>query len=1050
MRLHAQSGFSLLQISIVLTVGALILAAILPGGSAGGEMAKTRITLERMEKIEDAMQDFMSKNQRRPYPSDITADFSSAAFGSEISTPTDYSTVPTTHFTSSCIAVDFETTANDTTLAEGVTSPFTKNWLVSGTAIPNYSWLHGVTSASTLEMNKIATATDENLLYFRNPLVAGGIPVKSLGLPDEYAIDGFGRRMVYMVDSRVTTESGCMALQNIHDRGALQLSKSNNFSTGTYDQTMWALLSYGRDGQGAVGIQGTALANRIKTGNLDAATLVNAFYDSTQTTSFSNLGLVNKSATSTFDDIVWVNEPTKNTCAMGNRYSTRDFRINGKGVSSATTSATFGDINGDTFPDIVLGISQQSKLRVIFGKKDNWPEPNTAYAADAMDGNDGFTVSAGSLSSGLGAFTASGDFNGDGYDDILAGSSGGSTGYGIIFGGANWPANYVIGTNTTPASAVAISGLKSSVLSNAAIGDVNGDGYSDIALPFDLTGTGKWAMGVVYGKASGWGNFTLNTTFLNGTNGVYLSMPTPTYSSGDISFGKNTSDLSRQFTAICNVNGDAYGDLIFPGSWMSPNNTTPYPAVESSASNTTADAASSIVISTPSGTQESDLLLAVINKANSAADDIATPSGWTKYNTSLATNIRQVIYYKRATSSEPASVTFTPVATANMSGIILRISNAMVPDPVNIATSYSTSAATTFTAPSVTTTYNTTLVLYTLSSNSTQALTGTPALSTLVSNIASTGTDQNRQVIYSKTRASAGATGSGSYTVAGAANGTGFTLVLKGQPIERMYIKLGENRWAHSSGLIDPSTVPMLRLDTGYTIYELKGANCGDINSDGYDDILVYAKRYDISLEYIYVYFGSASPASLDIGSAYDIRFQLSTGSPSWKDSNSIPQLLLTDVNNDGRKDIVLSRGGDDPNVSVSGTTFTVNNNTSGTTRSNSGLSYVLYQPSTCTASTASTCWGTTPALAKTFFVDYTFNGTSGIKIVGATDSDGMLVQAGTDMNKDGKTDLILSTGLNPTGGYLLFGKTNWPSSYDLNCTRDKSGTHCPDQISAK
>jgi len=186
-----------------------------------------------------------------------------------------------------------------------------------------------------------------------------------------------------------------------------------------------------------------------------------------------------------------------------------------------------------------------------------------------------------------------------------------------------------------------------------------------------------------------------------------------------------------------------------------------------------------------------------------------------------------------------------------------------------------------------------------------------------------------------------------------------------------------------------------------------------------------------------------------DIDANYDIRFDLTESAPAWQASSDSIQINFADVNNDGKTDFILSRSADSPYVSISGSTFTVESSAVGTQRTNSGISYVLYQPASCPGGA---CWGAMPNLLKDYFDDYDFyDGTYGIKIVGAVVDDTIKVQGWADMNKDNKIDLILSSGVNPTGGYFMFGKTSWPASYDLNCTRDKaSGAHCPVQILLK
>src|SRR5690242_8346084 len=45
-------------------------------------------------------------------------------------------------------------------------------------------------------------------------VVGGTIPTKTLNISDDYAFDGWGRRMTYVVDTRATKASTCYTLQN--------------------------------------------------------------------------------------------------------------------------------------------------------------------------------------------------------------------------------------------------------------------------------------------------------------------------------------------------------------------------------------------------------------------------------------------------------------------------------------------------------------------------------------------------------------------------------------------------------------------------------------------------------------------------------------------------------------------------------------------------------------------------------------------------------------------------------------------------------------------
>ena len=176
----------------------------------------------------------------------------------------------------------------------------------------------------------------------------------------------------------------------------------------------------------------------------------------------------------------------------------------------------------------------------------------------------------------------------------------------------------------------------------------------------------------------------------------------------------------------------------------------------------------------------------------------------------------------------------------------------------------------------------------------------------------------------------------------------------------------------------------------------------------------------------------------LDTSPNADLKYDFRSGAPTGQDYDTPPQFAFADVNNDDRKDIIISRTTDDPYYTISGTTFTLNTDGSGTQRTDAGMSYILYQPSS---------WATPVSQA---FYSYNLAGVDGIKIAGAANNDAMAVEGPTDMNKDGKDDLLLRSGLNPTGGYFLFGKTAWPITYDTNCMLDTSAAHCSTQIGTK
>lgn len=224
---HSQSGFSLIQLSLLMTAAGLIMVAMLPGGEGSSYLSRMQVSHDRMMRIEKASEGYMATYGHRPCPADATVDLGAATFGREAANA------------GSCIG---------------------------GTPAANFD------------------GTDANA-----NVVAGGVPNVALGLPDEYAFDGFGNRFTYVADRRATAKTSCLALQggskpkpgNTGDIEIRDAASSGNLLSNT----MWALISHGQDahgafpmeGQGATG--GGSLANRLNTGNSDADTLKNASVD---------------------------------------------------------------------------------------------------------------------------------------------------------------------------------------------------------------------------------------------------------------------------------------------------------------------------------------------------------------------------------------------------------------------------------------------------------------------------------------------------------------------------------------------------------------------------------------------------------------------------------------------------------------------------------------------------------------------------------------------------------------------------------------------------
>ena len=191
--------------------------------------------------------------------------------------------------------------------------------------------------------------------------------------------------------------------------------------------------------------------------------------------------------------------------------------------------ATAGDVNGDGYSDVVIGAPSEGDLH-----------EGNAYlflgGVNGLSANPVWSVSGEGQDYDLGTSVATaGDVNGDGYSDVVIGSynyPGGGKAY-LYLGGIG-------GLSTSPtwtATEAESSGFGESV---ATAGDVNGDGYADVII-------GAWASQGGRGKAH---------LYLGSANGL-AENPSWTAAGEGTSSGFGTS-----VSTAGDVNGDGYSDVI--------------------------------------------------------------------------------------------------------------------------------------------------------------------------------------------------------------------------------------------------------------------------------------------------------------------------------------------------------------------------------------------------------------------------------------------------------------------------------------------------------
>ncbi len=211
----------------------------------------------------------------------------------------------------------------------------------------------------------------------------------------------------------------------------------------------------------------------------------------------------------------------------------------GASVSSA------GDINGDGFGDVIISADGYygDNSYVVFGKADGF---NASVDVLSLDGSNGFQ-----LRGTQQPVDEAGDFNGDGFGDLIAGNH-------IVFG-----KNSAFDAIVDVATLDGINGFNFTlpttffVISGA--GDVNGDGFDDLILgerfqEVDIASQAGVSY-LIYGSASGFGA-NLDLTNFDDTMGVRFE-------------GVASNDFSgSSVSSAGDINNDGFDDLIIgaPGA----------------------------------------------------------------------------------------------------------------------------------------------------------------------------------------------------------------------------------------------------------------------------------------------------------------------------------------------------------------------------------------------------------------------------------------------------------------------------------------------------
>lgn len=239
--------------------------------------------------------------------------------------------------------------------------------------------------------------------------------------------------------------------------------------------------------------------------------------------------------------------------------------VNGSVANAATGSSVSatGDINGDGIDDFIIGgpstdVSAGAAY-VVFGTTAGLPSELTI--AD-LDGTNGFALTGVTNDDMTGSAVAGiGDFNNDGYADMVISAPGADPGslsaagsvY-VVFGKSDF-ASVVALSSLNGTSGFRIDGLAADDMlgkSVGGIGDVNGDTFDDLVLSAPGADSGgladSGATYVIFGSATSAATFDLSS--VNGTTGFQLNGA----AEGD-EFGYSVGSAG-------DINNDGFGDVI--------------------------------------------------------------------------------------------------------------------------------------------------------------------------------------------------------------------------------------------------------------------------------------------------------------------------------------------------------------------------------------------------------------------------------------------------------------------------------------------------------
>ncbi len=264
--------------------------------------------------------------------------------------------------------------------------------------------------------------------------------------------------------------------------------------------------------------------------------------------------------------IVW-GSASRSTIDLRSPSSHETSTISGKWYSGYAVSSA-GDVNGDGRPDLMIASTREGiggVIYVVFGRSDlgdvslATPLGSRGFkiTAPTADVNLGTLLDPGVLARGL---APAGDVNGDGFDDVLVGTTdfrAGASSNTYVVLGASVSADVSLAAASPRWAAIKRRNREVWFGSFAGVGDIDGDGYDDLAISDGPLFESRWlegAVAVIYGRAA-FGDLDLSQPL--GPRGAWLHTDMPRDTSG-----KPFSRFPLVARRPGDVNADGKPDLV--------------------------------------------------------------------------------------------------------------------------------------------------------------------------------------------------------------------------------------------------------------------------------------------------------------------------------------------------------------------------------------------------------------------------------------------------------------------------------------------------------